>query len=175
MLFLHTEAVELALESNNLHLAKEIAKIVVNDDDLKKELWISIIRHQIVRDVPLSEIVKLANEDGIRIEEILQYFPDFVIIDGIKDEVCAVISKHNEDLNDLKITLEESAKVAFQIRQEINERKKRFLNSETRCISVPVTARCDISGRLLLSGPFFVFPCNHSFLKDILHQHVHVI
>lgn len=120
-------------------------------------------------------VISLANEGGLKIEEILPYFPDFTVIDELKDHLIKALNAYDDRLSVLNSELDEAVDSSANIRQDIKKLKKRyfFLFNVYRHVSIPVTKTCDISGEFLFTGmKFFVFPCAHAFKYDALLEEV---
>ncbi|RKP09914.1 Pep3/Vps18/deep orange family-domain-containing protein [Thamnocephalis sphaerospora] len=79
------EAVDLALASDDLELARINADKPVDDEDLRKQLWLKIVRHVIQEkgDVRMA-MQYLQHCSLIKIEDVLPFFPDFALIDDFK-------------------------------------------------------------------------------------------
>jgi hypothetical protein len=61
----------------------------------------------------------------LKLEDILPFFPDFVLIDDFKEEICAALEGYNEDIDALKAELSEAIKSAENIRIDIRGLKNR--------------------------------------------------
>lgn len=88
MLGLHESAVDLAL-TINLDLAKSVANMDDNDNELKKKLWLKIAKHVVSEKNDIEGAMKFLQQcDLIKIEDILPFFSDFDTIDLFKDAIC---------------------------------------------------------------------------------------
>ena len=63
----------------------------------------------------------------LKIEDILPFFPDFVLIDDFKDEICAALEDYNIHIEELKAEMEEATKSAESIRDDIRELRCRWV------------------------------------------------
>ncbi|KAI8985185.1 Pep3/Vps18/deep orange family-domain-containing protein [Pilobolus umbonatus] len=82
---LYEEAVNLALKNHDLELARINADKPEDDEPLRKKLWLNIAKHIVyeTKDIRYSlEFLKQSNL--LKIEDILPFFPDFVLIDDFK-------------------------------------------------------------------------------------------
>jgi hypothetical protein len=61
----------------------------------------------------------------LKLEDILLFFPDFVLINDFQDEICSALEEYNEDIDLLKSELAEAIKSADHIRVDIRELKNR--------------------------------------------------
>ncbi|CAG8443250.1 6027_t:CDS:10 [Acaulospora colombiana] len=159
---LFEEAVDLALKQNDLELARINADKPEDDPALRKKLWLKIARHVVEK----KQDIKTAMDylqlcDLLKIEDILPFFPDFVLIDDFKSEICLALNEYNKHIEELKEEMEEATKSAESIRSDIRELRCRFaiVTSEEKC------AICDFP---LLTRQFYVFPCQHAFHADCL-------
>jgi vacuolar protein sorting-associated protein 18 len=103
----------------------------------------------------------LTETDAIKIEDILPFFPDFVVIDEFKDVICQALQSYSQHINLLKSEMDEAGESAKSLKQEINELHKRFITLET-------SAKCFNCLQPLLNRQFYVFPCQHGFHADCL-------
>ncbi|CAG8658675.1 5183_t:CDS:10, partial [Cetraspora pellucida] len=159
---LFEEAVDLALKHNDLELARINADKPEDDEALRKKLWLKIARHVVEK----KQDIKMAMDylqhcELLKIEDILPFFPDFVLIDNFKSEICAALEEYNTHIEDLKQEMEEATKSAESIRLDIRELRSRFaiVTSGEKC------SLCDFP---LLTRQFYIFPCQHAFHSDCL-------
>ncbi|KAF9428590.1 hypothetical protein BGZ94_001853 [Podila epigama] len=159
---LYGEAVDLALKHNDLELARINADKPEDDMMLRKSLWLKIARHVVKDRKDIKAAMEfLSNSDLLKIEDILPFFPDFVLIDDFKEEVCQALEEYNIHIDELKVDMDEATKSAENIRIDIRELRSRFavVASTERCTS------CDFP---LLTRQFYIFPCQHTFHADCL-------
>ncbi|KAH7104620.1 Pep3/Vps18/deep orange family-domain-containing protein [Auriculariales sp. MPI-PUGE-AT-0066] len=156
------EAVDAALGAGDVELAKAHADRPVDDAALRKRLWLKIARYVVrdKRDIK-SAMRFLENTDLLKIEDILPFFPDFVIIDDFKDEICRALEGYAEHIDKLRGVMDDATAGADAIKQDIEALSRRAIgvDSGERC------ARCAFA---LLTRQFYVFPCQHSFHADCL-------
>jgi len=98
---LYEEAVELALRVD-VDLAKENAS-KPRDEEVVKRLWLMIARHVIQETTSPPASVKdalllLSECPHLKIEDILPFFPDFVMIDDFKPEICKSLQEYSEKI-----------------------------------------------------------------------------
>lgn len=103
----------------------------------------------------------LENTDLLKIEDILPFFPDFVVIDDFKEEIAHALEGYSSHIETLKSEMDEATRTAESIQQDIAALKQRF-------ITIDVGEQCSICSNLLLTRQFYVFPCHHSFHADCL-------
>jgi len=103
----------------------------------------------------------LDSTDLLKIEDILPFFPDFVVIDDFKEEICTALEGYSAHIDALKSEMDETTKNAEAIKEDIKSLRRRF-------ITIDAEERCTVCGFHLLSRQFYVFPCQHSFHVDCL-------
>ncbi|KAI7872143.1 Pep3/Vps18/deep orange family-domain-containing protein [Spinellus fusiger] len=82
---LYEEAVHLALKHHDLELARINADKPEDDDVLRKKLWLSIAKHVVQENKDIKTAMEFLKQgDLLKIEDILPFFPDFVLIDDFK-------------------------------------------------------------------------------------------
>jgi hypothetical protein len=102
----------------------------------------------------------------LKIEDILPFFPDFVVIDSFKDEICDALESYAAHIERLKGDMGDATRAADAIKADIKELDERF-------VVVDANEKCGSCGMQLLTRQFYVFPCQHSFHADCLIQEVH--
>jgi len=175
------DAVELALKHGNVELASIVADRPEDDPVLRKKLWLSVAKKVIAQaesikryllpcvfyfalySNPLlgSAIEFLRRCELLRIEDLIPFFPDFVVIDDFKEEICTALEDYSHNIDQLKKEMDESAVTAEHIRKDIASLDRRYAIVEPG-------ERCYICQYPLLSRQFFVFPCQHAFHSDCL-------
>lgn len=97
----------------------------------------------------------------IKIEDILPFFPDFVIIDDFKEEICTALEGYSAHIDQLKAEMDEATRTAEAIKQDI-------INLQNRFVTLDANEKCVVCGQALLTRQFYVFPCQHNFHADCL-------
>lgn len=103
----------------------------------------------------------LEDTDLLKIEDILPFFPDFVVIDDFKEEIAHALEGYSAHIDELKKEMDEATRTAESIKQDIAELKNRF-------VTIDAGEKCSVCAQLLLSRQFYVFPCQHTFHADCL-------
>ncbi|XP_062517021.1 vacuolar protein sorting-associated protein 18 homolog [Corticium candelabrum] len=160
---LFEEAVQLALEDDDVELARINAnKPDEGDETLRKKLWLMIARFVIEQSGDVGRAMELLNEcDLLKIEDVLQFFSDFVTIDHFKDAICTSLQEYNEHIESLKREMQEATDSGEMIRQDIQEMRNKYQ-------VVAAQQKCSICSFPLLTREFYVFPCSHVFHADCL-------
>lgn len=103
----------------------------------------------------------LESTDLLKIEDILPFFPDFVVIDDFKDEICTALEGYSAHIERLKDDMDEATRSAEAIKSDIADLRNRF-------VVVDASEKCGSCGLALLTRQFYVFPCQHAFHADCL-------
>ena len=162
---LFDDAVDLALENDDIDLARECAD-KPDDDENRKKLWLKIAKHVINHNTGVKQAIEfLSYTDKIKLEDILPYFPDFSRIDDFKEEICKSLDQYKNEIEKLKNDMQLATQTASEIREDIKELKHRygFITSN---------AKCDLSSKSVLTTDFYLFPCQHVFRADALVEEV---
>jgi hypothetical protein len=124
---LFEEAVQLALEDGDVELARLNAdKPDEGEETLRKKLWMMIARYVIERSQDVAMAMELVSAcDLLKIEDVLQFFPDFVTIDHFKDAICSSLQEYNEHIESLKREMQEATDSGEMIRQDIQEMRNK--------------------------------------------------
>lgn len=103
----------------------------------------------------------LESTDLLKIEDILPFFPDFVVIDDFKEEIAHALEGYSSHIDSLKNEMDEATHTAESIKQDIAALKNRF-------VTIDAGEQCSVCSHLLLTRQFYVFPCRHTFHADCL-------
>ncbi|KAL9128902.1 MAG: hypothetical protein Q9217_002524 [Psora testacea] len=166
----YTSAVNLALKHGEIDLASLVAdRPSDNDPVLRKKLWLEVAKKVISqqgRGSIKTAIDFLKRCDLLRIEDLIPFFPDFVVIDEFKEEICAALESYSRSIAALDAEMDASAATAEHIKADIKQLERRYAIVEPG-------ERCRVCELPLLSRQFFVFPsCQHGFHSDCLGRRV---
>ncbi|KAF8634466.1 hypothetical protein AX15_000907 [Amanita polypyramis BW_CC] len=155
-------SVDLALEKGDLELAKINADMPEDDVSLRRRLWLKVARYVVQDKKDIRSAMRfLENTDLLKIEDILPFFPDFVVIDDFKEEIAHALEGYSSQIESLKSEMDDATRTAESIKQDITALKNRF-------ITIDSAETCSSCSRQLLIRQFYVFPCRHSFHADCL-------
>lgn len=155
-------SVDLALEKGDLELAKINADMPDDDDQLRKKLWLKIAKYVVQDKQDIKMAMRfLENTELLKIEDILPFFPDFVVIDDFKDEICTALEGYAAHIDALKGEMDEATRNADAIKQDIAALSKRF-------VTIDALEKCSVCSNALFTRQFYVFPCQHTFHADCL-------
>jgi len=162
----YLQAVELALEHSEVDLASLVADRPLSNPALRKKLWLAVAKKVISQSNGIKTAIEFLKRcDLLKIEDLIPFFPDFVVIDDFKEEICAALEDYSRNIDALKKEMDESAQTATNIKIDIEALDHRYAIVEPG-------EKCYICGFPLLSRQFFVFPCQHAFHSDCLGRKV---
>ena len=166
----YASAVDLALRHGEIELASVVAdRPSSTETALRKRLWLAVAKKVISQQGTGSiktAIDFLKRCDLLRIEDLIPFFPDFVVIDDFKDEICAALESYSRSIASLESEMDASAATAESIKMDIKQLDRRYAIVEPG-------ERCRVCELPLLSRQFFVFPsCQHGFHSDCLGRKV---
>ncbi|OLN87856.1 Vacuolar protein sorting-associated protein 18-like protein [Colletotrichum chlorophyti] len=162
----YLQAVDLALSHNQVELASVIADRPMSNPSLRKKLWLAVARKVISQSNGIKTAIDFLKRcDLLKIEDLIPFFPDFVVIDDFKEEICTALEDYSRNIDTLKKEMDESSQTATNIKIDIAALDHRYAIVEPG-------EKCYVCGLPLLSRQFFVFPCQHSFHSDCLGRRV---
>lgn len=162
----YLQAVDLALSHNEVELAAVIADRPMSNPQLRKRLWLAVARKVISQSNGIKTAIEFLKRcDLLKIEDLIPFFPDFVVIDDFKEEICSALEDYSRNIDGLKKDMDESSQTATNIKIDIAALDHRYAIVEPG-------EKCYTCGLPLLSRQFFVFPCQHSFHSDCLGRKV---
>ncbi|EXJ83905.1 hypothetical protein A1O1_07534 [Capronia coronata CBS 617.96] len=162
----YQQAVELALEHDDIDLAAIVADRIEDNDKVRKRLWLLIAEKKIKEAASIKEAINFLKRcELLKIEDLIPFFPDFVVIDDFKEEICEALEEYSRHIDSLKQEMDLSQHTAEQIKAEIAALDHRYA-------IVEAGERCWICTLPVLSRQFFVFPCQHAFHSDCLGKRV---
>lgn len=152
---LFQDAVEKALQVD-VKIAKEMANRP-DDDETRQKLWTLIAKHTIDAGGEIKDAMHLLKESALlKIEDLLPFFPDFVLINEFKKEISESLEVYNARIDHLKEEMQDYTHSAELIRADMQQLRK-------RCALVSGNQRCELTGQTLLGHEFYLFPCSHAF------------
>ncbi|KAH8835865.1 Pep3/Vps18/deep orange family-domain-containing protein [Flagelloscypha sp. PMI_526] len=152
---LFENSVDLALEKGDVDLARINADKPEDDIQLRKKLWLKVARYVVQDKKEIKEAMRfLEHTDLIKIEDILPFFPDFVVIDDFKEEIASALQSYSNHIEDLKSEMDNATSTAESIKDDIAALKNRF-------VTVDAGEQCSVCN-------FTFSPCLHTFHADCL-------
>jgi hypothetical protein len=163
----YLQAVELALKHEDIELAAIVADRPEGNDKLRKKLWLLVAEKKIRQPgIGIKDAIEFLRRcELLRIEDLIPFFPDFVVIDDFKDEICTALEDYSRHIDTLRQEMDNSAQISEQIQREIAALGSRYAIVEPG-------EKCWICTLPVLSRQFFVFPCQHAFHSDCLGKRV---
>ncbi|KAI9727759.1 MAG: hypothetical protein M1834_007998 [Cirrosporium novae-zelandiae] len=158
----YLQAVELALKYDDTDLAAMIADRPDSNPPLRKKLWLAVAKKVIAQDSGIKPAINFLKRcELLKIEDLIPFFPDFVVIDDFKEEICTALEDYSRHIDTLKSEMDSSAATAETIKLDIRSLDMRYAIVEPG-------EKCWLCNLPLLSRQFFVFPCQHAFHSDCL-------
>ena len=75
-------------------VAHEPLTHLISDEVLRKALWLKIAVFAIEDGKTIKPAIEIMKEsECLKIEDILPHFPDFVVIDDFKEDICAALEE----------------------------------------------------------------------------------
>jgi hypothetical protein len=162
----YVQAVDLALSHNEIELAAVVADRPLDTPPLRKKLWLAVARKVISQSNGIKTAIDFLKRcDLLKIEDLIPFFPDFVVIDDFKEEICSALEDYSRSIDILKKEMDESSQTAANIKMDISALDHRYAIVEPG-------EKCYTCSLPLLSKQFFVFPCQHSFHSECLGKKV---
>lgn len=162
----YLQAVDLALSHNEVELAAVIADRPMANPSLRKRLWLAVARKVISQSSGIKEAIEFLKRcELLRIEDLIPFFPDFVVIDDFREEICDALEEYSRSIDSLKKEMDESSLTASNIKLDIAALDQRYAIVEPG-------EKCYVCVLPLLSRQFFVFPCQHAFHSDCMGRKV---
>jgi tetratricopeptide (TPR) repeat protein len=162
----YARAVALALKHDEIELASTVADRSDGNPALRKKLWLAIAKEVIKKTSGIKAAIEFLKRcELLRIEDLIPFFPDFVVIDDFKEEICQALEEYSQHIDALKLEMDDSALTAEHIKRDIKALDQRYAIVEPG-------ERCYICRLPLLARQFFVFPCQHAFHADCLGKRV---
>ncbi|KAI5863100.1 Pep3/Vps18/deep orange family-domain-containing protein [Durotheca rogersii] len=162
----YVQAVDLALSHNEVEYASIIADRPMSNPALRKKLWLAVARKVISQSNGIKTAIEFLKRcELLKIEDLIPFFPDFVVIDDFKDEICNALEDYSRNIDSLKKEMDESSQTAANIKIDI-------AGLDHRYAIVEPGEKCYVCALPLLSRQFFVFPCQHAFHSDCLGRKV---
>ena len=158
----YASAVDLALKYGEVELAANVADTSDIDDTLRKKLWLKVAKKVIGREKGIKSAIEFLKRCSLlKIEDLIPFFPDFIVIDDFQEEICTALEDYSRRIDELKSEMDESANTAEHIKSDIKALDERYAIVEPG-------ERCWKCRLPLLMRQFFVFPCQHAFHADCL-------
>jgi hypothetical protein len=162
----YLQGVELALKHDEIELASAVADRPEDNAPLRKKLWLAVAKKVISQSDGIKTAIQFLKQcELLRIEDLIPFFPDFVVIDDFKEEICTALEDYGRNIEVLKKEMDDSAKTAVHIHEDIVALDQRYSIVEPG-------EQCYVCQLPLLSRQFYVFPCQHAFHSDCLSKEI---
>lgn len=155
----YAEAVERALAIHDLDLAKINADKVQDDDQVRKSLWLKIAKFVLDNSGDVKAAMALISDTQyacpLTLEDVLPLFPDFAVMDDLKEAMCGSLEDYQRHIEGLKRGMSDATKTSELIRKDMNELRSRFGFVKT-------SDCCRLCSTPVLSSGLYLFPCQHA-------------
>ena len=163
---LYEDAVDLALKLKDETLAEIYANKAYDNESLRKKLWLKISRHKISSSGDMKTVLKnLKDTETVKIQDVLSYLPDSVVIDDIRDEISETLQDYKRQIEQIKAEMYDAARSAEAMRKEIE-------NLDNRYVEISCDYKCPLCSLQVMTSNFFAFSCGHHFHSSCLANHV---
>jgi hypothetical protein len=163
---MHQEAVDVALERDNLALAKHNLNHTAwkpSDRPMRVKLWSSIVQHQ-SRKGDVQSITNIIKESQLLgVKDVLPFMSDSMTIDSFKSEICECLDTYEQSIMSLRREMDEHRRAAEILKEDLKA-------ANQRCIVLSDGQECEICGMPLISERFYAFTCCHCFHQSCLHK-----
>jgi hypothetical protein len=132
--------------------------------EARKRLWLKIARYLVDKN-DFHAAMDLLTKSVLKIADILPLFPDFVLIDDFKDDICEALEDYNVSIQDLKKEMDSAQRTDESIRLDVRQLRDRFA-------VVTLGEECHFCRQPVLSRQFYIFACGHAFHVDCLTDRV---
>ena len=165
---LFMDAVKLALQIDP-ELARKYADMA-RDQEVYPNLWILIAQYEIKtlkepEDIIQKALSLIKESETLSIENLLEFLPDFLKTEELKEEICSSLNKYNEKIDSLKLEINNLSKTAEKIRNEVLQYDNNFAFFRT-------DSTCNLCGNLVSDETFYIFPCTHTFHSSCLFSEI---
>lgn len=160
-LLLYEESVGAAL-AVDLSLAKEMANLPHIDIAARKRMWLVIAKYLITnQSYAIVESAQILNEcQLLSVEDVLPLFPEFIIIDTFKSDICVSLKSYKQNMElfsrDTSVFIGRgstcnTALTTHEVYSRLSARKQ-----------------CGLSGCPIVNAPFYHFASGDACLKSAL-------
>ena len=191
----YTSALTLALQHGETSLAVSVAERPEHDAATRKKLWLAIARSVVAGETPGTledggkksqqpkglepkprsqdqasiktalDLLKRAPAGVLRIEDLLPLFPDFVLIDSFKSEICDALEDYSRQIDSLRQEMDDSALTSTRLKHDLADLDKRWALVEPG-------EGCAVCQEVLLDRRFWVWGCGHGVHGDCVVREV---
>ncbi len=115
------------MSHDEIELASVIADRAMSNSSLRKKLWLAVAKKVISQSTGIRAAIEFLKRcELLKIEDLIPFFPDFVVIDDFKDEICTALEDYSRNIDALKKEMDESSLTAANIKVDIAALDKRY-------------------------------------------------
>ena len=171
------DAVDAALEFD-IELAKSVARRYDgHDEDIQKELWLSIIKKLLSKSEDESSVMVAAvtdilndSEGSISIDDVLELLPSFQCMGNFKGLICESLNKYSDEVREMKSEIELASNSNTKLRNALSRVAKPCLLANAS-LSQCASCRRLINERPPISAgpsggmmpPYYAFPTGNMY------------
>lgn len=153
----------------NGNVAKDLAReLAGNSVDPPADLPTLMRANRVLKYLLDSSFNSSINSTFVNLKDLLQLFPESVMVNNFKDEIIRSLDQYNSKINQLSIEMKESLGISEKLNNQIKDINNQVKNGKIFTIVEPGEP-CGFCNKLLINKNFVVFPnCHHNFHKDCL-------
>ncbi|CAD7942543.1 unnamed protein product [Amoebophrya sp. A120] len=165
MLGHHEEAVEAALASGNVELAKEHAARPAHPEE-RTRLFLQVVEYEADRVASLPPVEQLStfrsllSSHGsghlVTIRDLLPFVPEPLVVSGFQEEIAQYLENCERSIDELRTEMREHRKAAQVLKKDLQ-----YVSERT--IELRLDAVCELCGGSILEQKFVCFLCGHAF------------
>uniref|UniRef100_A0A914KTP0 Uncharacterized protein n=1 Tax=Meloidogyne incognita TaxID=6306 RepID=A0A914KTP0_MELIC len=133
--------------------------------EMRRRVWLEISKSMIKSGTPISQCLALLDESKrvIRIQDVLDYFPEFTKIEHIKEPLMGFLKEYSNEIKKLHMEIRDATEMAEELNEEIDRGKSSFM-------VIRANSSCSFCRESLLKRQFVAFVCRHCFHKSCLEE-----
>lgn len=130
ILLLYDKAVKLALECDDIEMAKQYANKPV-DKKIRKKLWMKIAKHLFKakgrngrqhganrKEVDVTEALKIIREYSVlKVDDLLPLFPEEAKVEQMKNHLCQCLDDYEQKIKSLRESIDQHSENAELLRK----------------------------------------------------------
>ncbi|CAE8714572.1 unnamed protein product [Polarella glacialis] len=159
---MHEEAVEVALQHEDIALAKHSAcKPPDSDRRLRQKLWLRIVENQALTG-DVQKITGLIRESQeLTVRDVLPFMSDSMTIDAFQSEICECLDSYEGQIVTLRQEMDDHRRALTSFKEDLKQ-------AEERCVVIAPDQACEICGAAVVRERFYAFACSHCFHEACL-------